>query len=59
MRQVTGDDCFVGRLLLRPIEQLDQIIDSLADKAETNMSIAEMQVVERRAAPLIPRLFQH
>ena len=54
--KVTGDDCFVGRLQLRSIEQLDQIVDGLTDKAETNTSIVKMQVVERREPPFNPRL---
>ena len=31
--KVTGDDCFIARLHLRSIEQLDEILDRIADKA--------------------------
>lgn len=49
--KVTGDDCFIGRLHLRSIEQLDQILDRIADKAETNTSIVKAQPVRRRLPP--------
>ncbi len=49
--KVTGDDCFVGRLHLTSIEQLDAILDRIADKAETNTSIVKAQPVRRRLPP--------
>ncbi|TLY53040.1 MAG: Lrp/AsnC family transcriptional regulator [Gammaproteobacteria bacterium] len=52
--KVTGDDCFVGRLHLRSIEQLDQILDRIADKAETSTAIVKSQPVRRRLPPLRP-----
>ena len=50
--KVTGDDCFVARLHLRSIEQLDEILDRLIDKAETNTAIVKSQPVKRRLPPL-------
>jgi Lrp/AsnC family leucine-responsive transcriptional regulator len=50
--KVTGDDCFIGRLHLRSIEQLDQILDRIADKAETSTSIVKSQPIKRRLPPL-------
>ena len=50
--KVTGDDCFIARLHLRSIEQLDQILDRIADKAETSTSIVKAQPVRRRLPPL-------
>ncbi|GLQ10761.1 AsnC family transcriptional regulator [Devosia yakushimensis] len=50
--KVTGDDCFVARLLLRSIEQLDGILDRIADKAETSTAIVKAQPVKRRLPPL-------
>jgi Lrp/AsnC family leucine-responsive transcriptional regulator len=50
--KVTGDDCFIGRLHLRSIEQLDQILDRITDKAETNTAIVKSQPVKRRLPPL-------
>jgi Lrp/AsnC family transcriptional regulator, leucine-responsive regulatory protein len=50
--KVTGDDCFIARLYVRSIEQLDKILDRIADKAETNTSIIKSQPVPRRLPPL-------
>ena len=51
--KVTGDDCFFARLVVRTIEQLDQILDKVADKAETSTSIVKLQTVKRRLPPLL------
>jgi Lrp/AsnC family transcriptional regulator, leucine-responsive regulatory protein len=50
--KVTGDDCFVARLHLRSIEQLDELLERVAGAAETNSAIVKTQVVARRPAPL-------
>jgi Lrp/AsnC family transcriptional regulator, leucine-responsive regulatory protein len=50
--KVTGDDCFVARLHMRSIEQLDEILDRIADKAETSTAIIKTQPVKRRLPPL-------
>ena len=50
--KVTGEDCLVGRLNLFSIEQLDQILDRITDKAETNTAIVKSQPVRRRLPPL-------
>ncbi|WP_296015449.1 Lrp/AsnC family transcriptional regulator [uncultured Agrobacterium sp.] len=50
--KVTGDDCFIARLHVRSIEELDTILDRIADKAETNTSIVKLQPVKRRLLPL-------
>jgi Lrp/AsnC family leucine-responsive transcriptional regulator len=49
--KVTGEDCFVVRLFVRSIDQLDDIIDRIADKAETNTSIVKSQPIRRRPPP--------
>jgi Lrp/AsnC family leucine-responsive transcriptional regulator len=49
--KVTGDDCFICRLHLRSMEQLDQILDSIIDRAETNTSIVKSQPIKRRLPP--------
>jgi len=49
--KVTGDDCFIGRLHLRSIEQLDQILDRITDKAETSTAIVKTQPIKRRLPP--------
>lgn len=49
--KVTGEDCFIARLHVRSIAQLDQIIDRIADKAETNTAIVKAQPIKRRLPP--------
>lgn len=50
--KVTGEDCYIARLYVRSIAQLDQIIDRIADKAETNTAIVKAQPIKRRPPPL-------
>jgi len=51
--KVTGEDCFVVRLALPSIDQLDGILDRVADKAETSTSIVKSQPIRRRPPPLV------
>lgn len=50
--RVTGDDCFIARLHVRSIDQLDQILDRIVDKAETSTAIVKSQPIRRRPPPL-------
>ncbi|RVB16702.1 Lrp/AsnC family transcriptional regulator, partial [Mesorhizobium sp. M7A.F.Ca.CA.004.05.1.1] len=50
--KVTGDDCFVARLFVRSIGDLDGILDRIADKAETSTAIIKAQPIRRRPPPL-------
>jgi Lrp/AsnC family transcriptional regulator, leucine-responsive regulatory protein len=50
--KVTGEDCFIARLHLRSIEELDAVLDRITDKAETNTSIVKSKTVRRRLPPL-------
>lgn len=50
--KVTGEDCYVARLYLQSLEQLDRILDRIASKAETNTSIVKAQTIMRRLPPL-------
>jgi Lrp/AsnC family leucine-responsive transcriptional regulator len=50
--KVTGEDCFIARLFVQSIDQLDQILDRVADHAETNTAIVKAQPVRRRAPPV-------
>ncbi|WP_428697556.1 Lrp/AsnC family transcriptional regulator [Stappia sp.] len=52
--KVTGEDCFVVRLVLTSIDELDGILDKIADKAETSTSIVKSQPIRRRPPPLVP-----
>jgi Lrp/AsnC family leucine-responsive transcriptional regulator len=51
--KVTGDDCFIARLYVRSIEELDGILDRIADKAETSTAIVKSQPVRRRPPPFV------
>lgn len=53
--KVTGEDCYILRLCLRSIDQLDPMLDRLHDKAETNTSIVKSSPVPRRAPPLLSK----
>jgi Lrp/AsnC family leucine-responsive transcriptional regulator len=50
--RVTGDDCYVARLFVRDIEQLDEILDRIVDRAETSTAIVKTQTITRRPPPL-------
>lgn len=50
--KVTGEDCFIARLFVQSIDQLDQILDRVADHAETNTAIVKAQPVRGRAPPV-------
>jgi Lrp/AsnC family leucine-responsive transcriptional regulator len=49
--KVTGDDCYIARLFVRSIEALDQVLDRIADKAETSTAIVKSQPIRRRLPP--------
>jgi Lrp/AsnC family leucine-responsive transcriptional regulator len=50
--KVTGDDCFIARLVVRSMAQLDTILDRVAEKAETSTSMVKASPVKRRLPPL-------
>ncbi|WP_322031856.1 Lrp/AsnC family transcriptional regulator [Paraburkholderia sp. J76] len=50
--KVTGDDCFVARLYLHSIEQLDEILAKVTERAETSTAIVKSTPVPRRLPPL-------
>lgn len=49
---VTGEDCYVARLALRDIAELDDILLPLHDHAETHTSIVKSTIFENRLPPL-------
>lgn len=53
--KVTGDDCFVARLYVRSMGELDGLLDQIVDKAETNTAIVKSRPVERRMPPLLSK----
>ncbi|MDC6171129.1 Lrp/AsnC family transcriptional regulator [Paucibacter sp. XJ19-41] len=50
--KITGEDCFVARLVLRSIQHLDQVLEPFADCAETNSALVKSTPVQRRLPPL-------
>ena len=50
--KVTGEDCFVIRLVVRSIEQLDVLLDGLSEHAQCNTSIVKSSPVKRRLPPM-------
>ncbi|MEL7939626.1 Lrp/AsnC family transcriptional regulator [Pseudomonas delhiensis] len=50
--KITGDDCFVARLCVRDMEQLDSLLDRLNAYAETSTAIVKKTPVKRRLPPM-------
>jgi Lrp/AsnC family leucine-responsive transcriptional regulator len=50
--KVTGDDCFIARLVIRSMADLDGILDRVAERAETNTAMIKASPVKRRLPPL-------
>jgi Lrp/AsnC family leucine-responsive transcriptional regulator len=44
----------VARVYVRTIEQLDSVLDRIADKAQTSTAIVKAQTIRRRPPPWIP-----
>jgi len=53
--KVTGDDCFIARLVLKSMAQLDAVLDRITELAETNTAIVKTSPVRRRLPPLQSR----
>ncbi len=47
--RITGDDCFIARVLVRDIAALEKVIDRLIPHAQTNTAIIQSSPVPRRA----------
>lgn len=50
--KVTGEDCFVARLYMRDISELDPILDRVSEIADTSTAIVKSTPVKRRLPPL-------
>ncbi len=50
--KVTGDDPFLGRLVVRSIEEMDGVLEALSEHAVTSTAIIKSSSVSRRLPPL-------
>jgi Lrp/AsnC family leucine-responsive transcriptional regulator len=50
--RVTGDDCFIAKVIVAGVEGLERVIDQLLPFAQTNTSIIQSSPVRRRQPPL-------
>jgi Lrp/AsnC family transcriptional regulator, leucine-responsive regulatory protein len=48
--RITGDDCFIAKVFVPRIEDLERVIDRLLPYAQTNTSVIQSSPVLRRAA---------
>ena len=53
--RVTGDDCYVARLALADIAELDDILLPFHERAETNTAIVKSNIFKSRMPPLLPK----
>jgi Lrp/AsnC family leucine-responsive transcriptional regulator len=49
--KVTGDDCFIARLVVSSMRELDGILDKITERAETNTAMIKSSPVKRRLPP--------
>ncbi len=52
---ITGDDCFIARLLLREMSDLDRLLGPLHDMARTSTSLVKTTPIARRLPPIPTR----
>ncbi|MGR3804417.1 Lrp/AsnC family transcriptional regulator [Marinibacterium profundimaris] len=52
--RVTGDDCYVTRLAIADVSELDDILLPFHERAETHTSIVKSSIFEPRLPPLRP-----
>lgn len=50
--RITGDDCFLMRLVLRDVPHLEEVIDRFTPYGDTTTSIMQRSPVPRRSLPL-------
>jgi len=46
--RVTGDDCYIAKMILRSIDELDGLLEPFHDCAETNTSIVKSSLIKTR-----------
>ncbi|MEM9387027.1 MAG: Lrp/AsnC family transcriptional regulator [Pseudomonadota bacterium] len=52
--RVTGDDCYVARLVLAELAELDEILSALHERAETTTSLVKSSIFADRLPPPKP-----
>lgn len=52
--RVTGDDCFIARLSLVSVAELDNILLPLHERAETHTSVVKSSLLHNRMPSLLP-----
>ncbi|MCW8090888.1 Lrp/AsnC family transcriptional regulator [Alteromonas sp. ASW11-130] len=52
--RVTGEDCFIAKLALVDVAELDDILFELHDYAETHTSIVKSSIISSRLPPVLP-----
>ena len=50
--KVTGDDCFVARMSVASMEEIDAILERISEKASTSTSLIKRTPLKRRPPPL-------
>ncbi|MBS7545906.1 Lrp/AsnC family transcriptional regulator [Ancylobacter oerskovii] len=50
--KITGDDPFLARMVVRDVEEMDSVLEALADHATTSTAVIKSQAVRRRLPPL-------
>lgn len=46
--RVTGEDCYIAKLVLRSVDELDDLLEPFHDCAETNTSIVKSSLINKR-----------
>ncbi|GAB4065913.1 Lrp/AsnC family transcriptional regulator [Ancylobacter sonchi] len=50
--KITGDDPFLAQLVVRDVEEMDTVLEALAEHAVTSTAVIKSQAVRRRLPPL-------
>lgn len=50
--KITGDDPFLAQLVVRNVEEMDEVLEALADHAVTSTAVIKSLAVRRRLPPL-------
>lgn len=53
--RVTGEDCYIAKLALMDVAELDDLLTQLHDYAETHTSIVKSSLIENRLPPVLAR----